>query len=162
MVPSSAASGSEAMYSGITALFQPACSSPARLAALARSVRDRPAPFSIESSGAAMPFTFSQWRRTSRAWCTCAGGSYAALARVRKSCLAITLLENLLTSRTISASGADSCVCSSCAPSGTMPSRARPLQAPPISVHSSRSTPPTCSSGGRKATFRSFSPQAIG
>ena len=53
IVPSAATTGSDAMNSGITGLCHAACSSAIRVAALARSLRDRPEPFSItESSGA--------------------------------------------------------------------------------------------------------------
>ena len=53
IVPSAATTGSEAMNSGITGLRHAACSSAISVAALARSLRERPEPFSSTSSGAA-------------------------------------------------------------------------------------------------------------
>jgi hypothetical protein len=62
MVPSVAVTGSEAISSGITALFQAACNRRPRPSADIRSRRDRPEPFSSTSSGSAGPRASSQAR----------------------------------------------------------------------------------------------------
>ena len=104
MVPSMPAIGIEAMNSGITGLIQAACSRAPRLPALMRSMRESPEPFSITSSGAAMFFAAIQARTAATDFCVLADEPRPAVPSVRNKCRAMMLLENLLVSRTISAS----------------------------------------------------------
>src|SRR5207253_733845 len=80
-----------------------------RCCALMRSRRGSPDPFSSTTSGASMFCAVSHWRMTRAASSARAGGPASSPPMVRNSCRAITLFEYLLMSRTISASGSDSC-----------------------------------------------------
>ena len=61
-----------------------------------------------------------------------AGGGWLVVASVRKICRAITLLESLFTSRTMSYSGADSITANGSARRGGLPSTTAPSKAPPF------------------------------
>src|SRR5262245_11915312 len=100
IVPSIATIGIEEMNSGMTGLFHAACSSAASVAALSCSMRERPEPFSITRSAAARPFRASHFCTARLALRALPGAPPSSAPSVRKRCRAITLLENLLVSRT--------------------------------------------------------------
>ena len=100
---------------------------------MARSRRDSPEPFSSTSPGIASFFSLSHLCTTSMASAVVAGGGCFVVASVRKICRAMTLLESLLTSRTMSYSGADSMVANGLALRGGRPSITPPSNWPPLS-----------------------------
>ncbi len=97
-----AATASELANSSRTALPSADASSRAMPAAVTRSRRDSPDPFSSTSPGIATRFSLSHFCTTSAASAGVAGGGCFAVASVRKICRAITLFESLFTSRTMS------------------------------------------------------------
>ena len=99
-----------------------------------RSMRDSPAPFSMTSSGAAMPRSASHWVTTVRDASRVAELSRLAL-RSRNSCRAITLLLFLLMSRTTSSSVGESIPANATDPGATVPSRTLPAKLPPSWRH---------------------------
>jgi hypothetical protein len=92
----------------MTGLAHAARSRAATVAAAARSVRESPAPFSIESSGASIARRFSQSATTRALSFASPPAPLGSADSARKMCRAITLLEYLLVSRTRFASGSDS------------------------------------------------------
>ena len=109
----------DAISSGMTGLRNAASSSSPMLRALMRSMRERPEPFSIASSGIGMPLLREPLPDRRCAPCRVVPGApLAARAQVRKSCRAITLLLYLLMSRTTSESAVSVAVASSRAPGG--------------------------------------------
>src|SRR5207245_1940331 len=89
--------------------------------------RERPEPFSSTSSGAWICFAASHCLIACAASSARAGGPPSSAPSVRKSWRAMTLFENLLMSRTISASGSDSCTYTSRAPVDELHARQRRL-----------------------------------
>ena len=102
-------------------------------AAVTRSRRDSPDPFSSTSPGIAIRFSLSHFCTTSAASAGVAGGGCFAVASVRKIWRAITLFESLFTSRTMSYSGADSIIANGFALRGGLPSITVPENCPPRS-----------------------------
>src|SRR5258708_9597653 len=70
-----------------------------------RSCRESPEPLSSTSSGKLSLRPSSQRVTASVACAVVAGGGYEVVASVRNNCLAITLFDSLLMSRTTSYSG---------------------------------------------------------
>src|SRR5258708_522063 len=105
MVPSTAASGSEAMYSGINGLFQAATRSSPSWRGDIRVVRESPAPLSIRISGNDIPRLASQ-SLTARSDFSSVAGFPSCAPTFRKTFRAMTLLLDLLVSRILVASAA--------------------------------------------------------
>src|SRR5882762_3750529 len=161
MVPSSAASGSEASYSGINGLFQAATRSSPSWRGDIRVVRESPAPLSIRISGNDIPRLASQ-SLTARSDFSSVAGPPSCAPSVRKTFRAMTLLLNLLMSRMLSASAADSQLDNKRAFVGTSSSRTRPDQLPPAWSHNWPKTAAMYSFGASRLKLRDFSPQLDG
>src|SRR5258705_798931 len=99
-----------------------------------RSCRESPEPLSNTSSGKLSLRPSSQRVTASVACAVVAGGGYAVVASVRNNCLAITLFDSLLMSRTTSYSGGGLSVASGNAPDRRLPSRTRPVKLPPPGI----------------------------
>ena len=123
-------------------LAHSACSHCPRHKAVLPSVRDSPEPLS--STNCAEP-------QGEGAWVEVASRTVRAVAsappKVRNSCRAITLLLNLLMSRTTSASGSEVQLCQMPAPAGQTPERTWPSSSPPscrqvcVSKRAAKSSP---------------------
>ncbi len=78
---------------------------------------------------------------------------------VSSNCRAMVLLENLFTSRMISASDSDSCEWSSFAPGGTTPIRQPPSSFPPLSSQKALNVPNAYSGARMTARVKLIVPQ---
>ena len=106
-----------------------------------RAWRESPEPLAITSSGKSSPRLASQSAMTTSPAPTEAGLPNFSAARVSTSVRAMTLLENLLTTRTTSASVCDSCINNSRLCCGVGPRRMPPATLPPCCSHSLRNVP---------------------
>src|SRR5258708_23262742 len=100
-----------------------------------RSCRESPEPLSSTSSGKLSLRPSSQRVTASVACAVVAGGGYEVVASVRNNCLAITLFDSLLMSRTTSYSGGGPIDSSGPPPHPRSPAPPRPATPPPPPVH---------------------------
>src|SRR6202048_2945235 len=95
-------------------------------------------------------------------FCVVAGGLPVAAPMVRNRLRAITLLLNLLMSRTMSDSTGLLCVPTSRALAGVGPSRVAPLNVPPACFHSARKPPAKKVEWSSAATLMGRDPELSG
>ena len=133
-VPSTPVMGRDAISSGISGEAQATCSMRARPWALRRDSRLRPEPLSTTGASLGLIRVCHHWRSSSRDASVLPRPLFCRLS-VRKTCCAITLLLNLLMSRTTSASGGELALNAGLRVAGTCPSRTRPVNWPPDARH---------------------------
>ena len=147
IVPSSPSSGIDDTNSGMTLERHAASSICARVLALMRSLRDSPEPLSSTNSGAKIFFLASHSLTRSEERLALPGSlmapTQASDESVRNNCRAMTLLENLLISRTTSARGGDSVLAINFALDGVGSSFTAPSHLPPPARQVFANTPPT-------------------
>ncbi len=111
------------------------------LAAEMRASRESPEPLAMTSSGNSRPRVLSQPTIVSSPAAEVAGVPFISAAIASTSDRAIMLLEYLFVTRTISASGSDSCVSRSRAEGGVGARSIPPRNSPPARRHSVTKVP---------------------
>ena len=135
-VPSTPATPNDAANTLACLLAAACCSKPVSDSTLVRSLRDKPEPFSITGGLKPGKFFFHH-----AANCAFDASKLAARPlrapsdKVKNTCCAITLLENLLMSAMMSDSGSDSAVKNGRLVRGTTSSRTLPVSLPPEASH---------------------------